>query len=144
MVGFVDRLAEYITDKITRKDYVVKLPHELKEPSIDIEEFQKIENLTNELDKKEKELFKKKALLEGILNSQHDCIVRTLKDGTITYCNETYHDIFHSAEKCAGICIYESVHPDFLKEVQNNHVRYFNSPYVSSIEALLETIKGYK
>lgn len=145
MAGLVDRLSEYITNKIICKDKKDMVCHFPKIPSpFEEDEIKKIEELTVKLEEKERQLYKKTALLEGILDTQYDCIVRTNKDGILTYCNDTYKKTFYNENLCKGICIYETVYPDHLDKVIKSHNKYFEPPYTSSIEVLLQTNKGYR
>jgi transcriptional regulator with PAS, ATPase and Fis domain len=144
MAGFVDKLADRITNILVCKDKKERLSCFPEVTPIEQDEIKKIEELTIRLDEKEKQLYKKTALLEGILNSQFDCIVRTNKEGILTYCNNTYRKVFYNENLCKGICIYETVHPEYLDKVTKSHHKYFESPYTSSIEALLQTNKGYR
>lgn len=83
-------------------------------------------------------------LLNNILNSQHDAIARSTTDGILTYCNQTYHNIFFKGEMCEGRSFINAnhIHPDDKEYVLQHYQNYQNAPYKGELECRIKTSDG--
>lgn len=95
--------------------------------------------------KAEKKLRQREEQLRGILESQHDMIVRVDLENRFTYVNEAYCKTFgKSREELIGQSFTPMVHEEDLEDTLKALEKVFEPPYRAYMEQRALTVKGWR